>query len=952
MSAHVLARRRSPRVLRLLAVAACALAVWGVAPAAARAAGFSWSSPVSIDNRPPYAEGPALGGISCPSTTLCVGVGPGGDVLTSIKPTGGFGSWTLTQVDTSTSNSLVGISCPSTTLCVAADSGGNVVTSTNPAGGAGAWTASQIPGMAFDAISCASSTLCVAVDDAGNVATSTNPAGGAATWQVAAVDPGATLTSVSCATVPSVLCAATDTAGNLVTSTDPTGGANAWTLTPMGPDAFASVSCPSATLCVGAGLESAAAGSVAAAEVLASTNPTGGASAWTAAEVDPGQDVQAVSCISTTLCYAFDTAGNLLTSGDPQDGPSAWTLVGGVDAAALGGMRAISCALDAVCVAIDGDGDVVATTDPTGDAGAWTVTRVDGSGTTIESVSCQSEPLCVAGDDAGDALWSTGAGGGATAWQLANIDGSNAISGLSCPSSTQCVAVDDAGNAVTSVNPTGGAGAWAVSAIDGTDSLTGVSCPSTSLCVAVDNAGNILSSTDPVGGDWQSAQVDSGNALESVSCASSTLCVAVDDAGNVAISSDPADGKWTVANVDGSVALDGVSCAPASTVCVIVGSGGAIFVTPNPTAATGAWTATPAGDTAAITSVSCVSASLCVAADSGGSVLTANDPTGGGTPWSVSLTDVTGGDPPDGRLLGVSCTLAQCVAVDADGNELVGTPLPPAGPFTLNVSIAGSGSGAVSGSGILCGFICSDSYATGTAVTLTATPDSGSSFTGWSGGGCSGTGACVVTMTAAESVTASFAPAAPTLDFQGYLQLSIAGSGSVLDAATTVAACPGTCADDIGGGEYTAVPAAGWEFSGWTGECDGAAVVCEVPALALDTVGALGATFIPVPPVVVTPTGTASAPPPAAPAVERVRIRGASVTFTFAKPPPGGALQCALVKHASGQPASAGQRRYATCAITKTYRGLRRGSYTLYLRTLAGSGLHSSPSARSFRIVA
>jgi hypothetical protein len=806
--------------------------------------------------------------------------------------------------------------------------------------------------MAFDAISCPSSTLCVAVDAAGNVATSTKPAGGAAQWQVAAVDPGGgRLTSVSCATVPTVLCAATDGAGNLLTSTDPTGGASAWTLTQMGSDAFNSVSCPSAELCVGTELQSAAAGSVAAAEVLASTDPTAGASAWTPAEVDPGQYVQAVSCISTTLCYAFDAAGNLLTSSDPQ--AAAWTLIAGVDTA-LGGMRAISCALDAVCVAIDGDGDVVASSDPSGDAGDWTVTRVDGSGTTIAAVSCQSEPLCVAVDDAGDVLSSTDAGGGASDWQLANVDGSNTLEGVSCPSSTQCVAVDDAGNAVTSVNPTGGAAAWAVSAIDGTNSLTGVSCPSTSLCVAVDNAGNILSSTDPVGGEWQSVSVDSGNALESVSCMSSTLCVAVDDAGNVVTSVNPTGkaGTWTVTNVDGIVALDGVSCAPASTVCVVVGSGGAIFVTPNPTVASGAWTATPAGDTAAITSVSCASSSLCVAVDGDGSVLTANDPTGGGSPWSVSLTDVTDGDPTDGQLLGVSCTLAQCVAVDADGNELVGTPLPPAGPFTLNVSIAGEGSGDITGSGILCGFICSDSYPSGTAVTLTATPDAGSSFTGWSGGGCAGTGVCVVTMTAAQNVTASFAPATPTLDFQGYLQLSIAGSGSVLDAATTVAACPGTCADDIGGGEYTAVPAAGWEFSGWSGECDGAAVVCEVPALALDTVGTLGATFIPVPPVVVAPSGTASAPPPAVPTVERMRIRGASVTFTFAKPAAGGALQCALVRHPSGQTGTVQQRHYAICALTRTYRGLRRGSYTLFLRTLAGSGVHSAPSARSFKIVA
>jgi P pilus assembly chaperone PapD len=42
-------------------------------------------------------------------------------------------------------------------------------------------------------------------------------------------------------------------------------------------------------------------------------------------------------------------------------------------------------------------------------------------------------------------------------------------------------------------------------------------------------------------------------------------------------------------------------------------------------------------------------------------------------------------------------------------------------------------------------------------VTLTATPSQGSSFTGWSGGGCSGTGACRVTLNSDQTATATFA---------------------------------------------------------------------------------------------------------------------------------------------------------------------------------------------------
>ncbi len=77
---------------------------------------------------------------------------------------------------------------------------------------------------------------------------------------------------------------------------------------------------------------------------------------------------------------------------------------------------------------------------------------------------------------------------------------------------------------------------------------------------------------------------------------------------------------------------------------------------------------------------------------------------------------------------------------------------------TLSVSKSGTGSGTVtsSPSGINCGTICSTTFNHGTSVSLTATPNSGSSFAGWSGA-CSGTGlSCTVTMTADRLATATF----------------------------------------------------------------------------------------------------------------------------------------------------------------------------------------------------
>ena len=77
---------------------------------------------------------------------------------------------------------------------------------------------------------------------------------------------------------------------------------------------------------------------------------------------------------------------------------------------------------------------------------------------------------------------------------------------------------------------------------------------------------------------------------------------------------------------------------------------------------------------------------------------------------------------------------------------------------TLSVAKAGSGSGTVnsSPSGIACGASCSAAFNDGTQVTLNASPATGSTFAGWSGGGCSGSATCTVTVNANTAVTATF----------------------------------------------------------------------------------------------------------------------------------------------------------------------------------------------------
>jgi hypothetical protein len=81
---------------------------------------------------------------------------------------------------------------------------------------------------------------------------------------------------------------------------------------------------------------------------------------------------------------------------------------------------------------------------------------------------------------------------------------------------------------------------------------------------------------------------------------------------------------------------------------------------------------------------------------------------------------------------------------------------------SLHLTKAGAGAGVVvsSPAGISCGAACSASFDEGSAISLTATPVAGSVFSGWSGGGCSGTGPCTVVLSADATVSSSFSYAA------------------------------------------------------------------------------------------------------------------------------------------------------------------------------------------------
>jgi hypothetical protein len=145
---------------------------------------------------------------------------------------------------------------------------------------------------------------------------------------------------------------------------------------------------------------------------------------------------------------------------------------------------------------------------------------------------------------------------------------------------------------------------------------------------------------------------------------------------------------------------------------------------------------------------------------------------------------------------------------------------------SLTVKKSGTGSGTVASepAGVNCGSTCSAKFAQGSKVTLKATAVAGSTFAGWSGEGCSGTGTCVVNLEEANAtVTATFTSNSVVMRS---LAITKSGTGSGTVASEPVGiGCGATCSAKFAEGtEVTlkATAAVGSTFAGWSGEgCTG-----------------------------------------------------------------------------------------------------------------------------------
>ncbi len=219
---------------------------------------------------------------------------------------------------------------------------------------------------------------------------------------------------------------------------------------------------------------------------------------------------------------------------------------------------------------------------------------------------------------------------------------------------------------------------------------------------------------------------------------------------------------------------------------------------------------------------------------------------------------------------------ATTCAVTVDDAKTVTATFSDANP-ALTVSKAGSGArkagtgaGTVTSApaGIDCGLDCSEEYATGTQVTLTAAPAPGSTFDGFTGGGCSGTAStCTVTVDEAKTVTAIFSGPLLTVTKAG-------------DGVGTVGSLPfgincGTdCSEDYAADTMvtltatvstsTVAGATGSTFGGFSGGgCSGTATTCTVT---MDAAKTVTATFVDYPTLTVTKAGAGTGTVTSAPA--------------------------------------------------------------------------------------
>lgn len=688
--------------------------------------GSSWAE---VDSPAvPGSLGTVLLDVACTSASSCMAVGydrTGSTTYAPVAEQWNGSSWTLENPPNpggSSTAELNGISCTSAGCLAVGDANGAPMTEV---WSAGAWTSGSVQAAAgevsgtLSGVWCAPATLnCQAVGSyayASGTATLAE-AGLAGTLSIEptsnAPSPSTEsgLDRVTCTTATS--CTAVGVANSRADTLIEHWDGSGWTIQSMtSPSAdyreLTDIACPSANACLAVG------GGPSYTSMGVTIAERWDGSSWTdqpMPNTEPLQaNLQATSCTSATNCLAVgaftDVSGNAVPLAEHWSG-TAWSLLPSPP-----------------------------------DLGSPT--------TDLTSLSCASATACMAvGSQEQDQPfaeeWNQGT------WTIVSPPGpvGFTLAGVSCPASDDCTAVGYAvaGPEALVVEHWNGT-TWTAEADPlpadvPTGDLMGVSCPGANDCTAVGSGENGAGVSVALVQHWngttwaQESMPNPAQALpRAISCTSADQCIAVgwiNDGGTIASLAESWDGhQW------------------------------AVMPTPD-----------PESQVNELLAVSCASSSFCTATgdtSSGGAIVPLAEQFNG-IQWTATLTGASAAGPT--ILSSASCpTTTECVAVGYSsvnsgpqhteiplGMQYVAPNQSSDAPsqHTLVVLRAGTGVGTVTGSHISCPSQCSGSFATGTTVTLTASPAPGARFVGWSGGDCSGTSACVVRLNADKSITATF----------------------------------------------------------------------------------------------------------------------------------------------------------------------------------------------------
>ena len=483
------------------------------------------------------------------------------------------------------------------------------------------------------------------------------------------------------------------------------------------------------------------------------------ADAMTGSQGNQSGDLVSISCVSAGNCTAVgtyrlndhlgDSAGLLVTqSGGTWSNGLEAPLPGNATAGHATLVNSVSCVSAGNCVAVGAYNDRARALLLTQINGSWGAAEASGPmGSILVSVACPSAGNCTAVGsvsdfaalvvDETDGTW--GSGTEATLPANAQPNAFVDLLSVSCGSAGNCSAVgnyrDNGGfeaeqalllsetngswgagvEAALPANAGSGQGAYA--------SLNSISCPTAGNCSAL---GGYLSTGAGAGllvtetaGTWATGTEVSQPAKDFGAQFRSISCTAPETCGGAGSSGPNSPGAGLL--------LAGTSTAPTEELTVSKSGTGS-----------GSVASAPAG-------IDC--GSTCAKSFVIGSEVTLT-----ATPSVGSYFNGWGGQ------YGCYGEIAP-LQVSMDSDETAAPACFDLHSYTVTVHTAGRGSGTVMSStgGISCRPDCHANINYGTRVKLIATPHTRSAFAGWSGGGCSGSHTCRLTVTGDATVTAHFA---------------------------------------------------------------------------------------------------------------------------------------------------------------------------------------------------